>query len=99
MSKAWVIGFVEAEGSFYITKKGKNKDGSIRMVHGFGISQKEDEIVLKGIKKILHCKTKVRYKDKHQYYILDTTNRRVIKNICDYFDGFLKTNKALEFRI
>ena len=69
------------------------------MSHAFGISQKEDGIVLEGVRKILGIKAKVRYKDKHHYYLLDTTNRRAIENICDYFDGFLKTNKALEFRI
>ena len=35
MSKSWLIGFTEAEGSFYLVSKSPN-----RIVHGFGISQK-----------------------------------------------------------
>jgi len=33
MSKNWLIGFTEAEGSFYIVKK-----GPLRLVHGFEIT-------------------------------------------------------------
>ena len=41
MSKSWLIGFTEAEGSFYIVKKGEK-----RLVHAFEITQKLDVIVL-----------------------------------------------------
>lgn len=37
ITKHWLIGFMEAEGSFYITRKGEN-----RYVHGMGITQKKD---------------------------------------------------------
>ena len=37
MSKAWLIGFTEAEGSFYLVNKSKD-----RIVHGFEITQKLD---------------------------------------------------------
>jgi hypothetical protein len=37
ISKSWLIGFVEAEGSFYLVTKDAN-----RIVHGFGITQKLD---------------------------------------------------------
>jgi len=30
MSKSWLIGFIEAEGSFYLVQKDKS-----RLVHGF----------------------------------------------------------------
>lgn len=42
MSKYWVVGFTEAEGSFYLTKKGPS-----RIIHCFEITQKNDKIVLK----------------------------------------------------
>ena len=40
MSKYWVVGFTEAEGSFYLTKK-----GPFRISHCFEITQKNDKIV------------------------------------------------------
>ena len=51
MSKYWVVGFTEAEGSFYLTKKGPS-----RIVHCFEITQKNDKIVLKGISLLLDMK-------------------------------------------
>jgi len=48
MSKLWIIGFTEAEGSFYIVTKEKG-----RMTHGFEITQKLDKIVLTSIGFIL----------------------------------------------
>ena len=48
MSKSWLIGFTEAEGSFYIVKKGPK-----RLVLAFEITQKLDIIVLEAIAKIL----------------------------------------------
>ncbi|KAM9955028.1 hypothetical protein ACTFIR_012872 [Dictyostelium discoideum] len=47
MTKPWILGFLEAKGSYYITKKEIN-----RYVHGFGITQKEDNHVLEAIKKV-----------------------------------------------
>lgn len=100
MSKAWLIGFIEAEGSFYITKKDKN-----RWCHGFCITQKHDQIVLQIIRKVLHIKSKIRFrqpknfKNDQGFYILDTTNKRAILNICKYLTNNLKTIKSLEFKI
>jgi len=94
VSKAWLIGFIEAEGSFYLT----NKD-SKRIVHGFGITQKLDEIILQAIALILHISNPVRYKEIHNYYILDTTNSRAIENIIVYFRDTMKGVKSLEYRI
>jgi hypothetical protein len=48
MTKSWLIGFTEAEGSFYIVKKGPQ-----RLVHAFEITQKKDIIVLEAIAQIL----------------------------------------------
>ena len=94
MTKSWLVGFIEAEGSFYLVNK-----TSTRIVHGFGLTQKLDKIVLEGIGIILHIKTKVKYKELHNHYILDTTNSRAIENIISYFKNTMKGVKSLEYRI
>ena len=94
MTKPWVVGFIEAEGSFYLVSKDK-----ARIVHGFGISQKLDEIVLEGIRRILHISTVVKFKSKDNYYIIDTTNSRAIENIIEYFHNTMKGMKSVEYRI
>ena len=93
MSKAWLIGFTEAEGSFYLVNKTKD-----RIVHGFEITQKLDEIVLIAIKYLLHIKAKVQFK-KAGYYSISTTNSRSIENIIYYFQKTFKGMKSVEFRI
>lgn len=45
INKDWLIGFTEASGSFYITKKEEN-----RYSHGFGISQTLDKEILQLIR-------------------------------------------------
>ena len=94
MSKSWVVGFIEAEGSFYLT----NKD-SDRIVHGFGLTQKLDKVVLDAIALMIHIKNPVKYKELHNHYILDTTNSRAIENIIEFFKNTMKGVKSLEYRI
>ena len=94
MSKAWLIGFIEAEGSFYLTSKDPN-----RIVHGFGLTQKLDKVVLKAIGLLLHISNPVRFKEIYNHYILDTTNSRAIQNIIDYFKNTMKGVKSLEYKI
>ena len=94
ITKPWLVGFIEAEGSFYLVSK-----DSTRIVHGFGITQKLDAIVLEGIRRILHIPTIVRFKSNHNYYILDTTNSRSIENIIEYFHNTMKGMKSVEYRI
>lgn len=93
MSKAWLIGFTEAEGSFYLVKKSTK-----RLVHGFEITQKLDKIVLTAIKYILGISTKVQTK-KTGNFSISTTNSRAIENIIRYFYNTMKGMKALEYRI
>ena len=94
MSKSWLVGFIEAEGSFYLTNKDSN-----RIVHGFGLTQKLDPIVLQGIGLMLHINNSVKYKELHNHYILDTTNSRAIENIMVFFKDTMKGVKSLEYRI
>nr|YP_009663663.1 LAGLIDADG endonuclease [Dactylella tenuis]QCW06801.1 LAGLIDADG endonuclease [Dactylella tenuis] len=90
MSKYWLIGFTEAEGSFYLVSK-----DSIRIVHAFEITQKLDPIVLKSIAYILG----ISISKKKTHYTVVTTNSRAIFNIIDYYNNTMKGMKTVEFRI
>jgi hypothetical protein len=70
-----------------------------RIVHGFGITQKLDRIVLEAIRSVLHISTTVKDKSKDNYHTLDTTNSRAIENIIDYFKNNLIGMKAVEYKI
>jgi phosphopantothenate synthetase len=93
MSKAWLIGFTEAEGSFYLVAKSAN-----RLVHAFEITQKLDKIVLTAIKYILGISTNVKI-TKLGHFTIVTTNSRAIENIINYYKNTMKGIKSLEFRI
>ena len=90
INKAWLVGFVEAEGSFYITKK-----DSKRLTHGFGITQKLDPIVLKAIGILFDIKIA----KKLTHFSIDTTNSKTIKKISNYFFKTMKGMKSFEYRI
>ena len=90
ISKYWLIGFTEAEGSFYLVSK-----TSTRIVHAFEITQKLDVIVLKAISLILG----VNVVKKNTYNAVITTNSRAIENIMSYFCNCFKGMKGVEFRI
>jgi hypothetical protein len=93
MSKPWLIGFTEAEGSFYLVKNSEN-----RLVHGFEITQKLDKIVLTAIKYMLGFKTKVKITKSGTFAVV-TTNSRAIENIINYFKNTMKGMKSVEYRI
>ena len=93
MSSSWLVGFTEAEGSFYLVNKSKN-----RIVHAFEINQKLDEIVLICIKHLLHISTQIQFK-KAGYYSLSTTNSRAIENIISFYKNTMKGMKSVEYRI
>ncbi|KAN0015721.1 hypothetical protein ACTFIU_000004 [Dictyostelium citrinum] len=92
LTKPWILGFIEAEGSYYIAKKDISG-----YVHGFGITQKGEEHVLEAIKKSLHISTKI--KQRLDIFLLDTTNSRAIENIIKYSENKLMGMKAIECRI
>uniref|UniRef100_UPI002237EABC LAGLIDADG endonuclease n=1 Tax=Ramaria rubella TaxID=113071 RepID=UPI002237EABC len=93
MSKSWLVGFTEAEGSFYLVAKSEK-----RLVHGFEITQKLDKIVLIAIKTILGISTNVKVKKTGTFSIV-TTNSRAIENIIKYYKNTMKGMKSLEYRI
>jgi hypothetical protein len=90
MSKSWLIGFSEAEGSFYLVKK-----GPMRLSHAFEITQKLDRIVLEAIALIFGIKVT----QKKTYFTVVTTNSKAISRIIDYYFKTMKGMKALEYRI
>jgi LAGLIDADG endonuclease/Cytochrome C and Quinol oxidase polypeptide I len=93
LSKSWLIGFTEAEGSFYLVAKSPN-----RLVHAFEITQKLDKIVLTAIKHILGISTNVKVTKSGTFTIV-TTNSRAIENIIKYYKNTMKGMKSLEYRI
>lgn len=94
MSDEWLVGFWEAEGSFYITKAGENY-----YRHTISITQKLDKKILDTIRDKLKIKSKVKYKPKHDYYYLTTSHSRSLENVKTFFYKKLKGRKSLEFSI
>lgn len=88
--KQWLIGFTEAEGSFYIVKKGPN-----RLQHIFEIQKKLDRMVLVAISIILDIKVI----NKSTYFTVLTTNLRSLNIVNQYFSNQIKGIKAVEYRI
>lgn len=92
MTKSWLVGFTEAEGSFYIVQK-----ESTRLVHAFEITQKLDKIVLQAIALILEISTGVKKKNTH--FTVVTTNAETVQFISTYFFKTMKGMKSLEYRL
>lgn len=92
-TKSWIVGFTEAEGSFFLTKKEQD-----RIVHAFGISQKLDIHILTILKKIFGIKAKIK-KNKSGSFLLETTNSRNIRYLINYFKQTQKGMKAVEYKI
>lgn len=96
ITKDWLVGFTEAEGSFYLLKKGPK-----RMVHMFEITPARreraelDKIVLDAISLLLPMKIY----EKKNYVTCVTTNHKSIGEIIRYFQNTIKGMKSLEFRI
>ena len=101
ISKSWLSGYIEAKGSFYLVIKDRKMK---RIVHGFEVSQKLDPILLYSIKYILHIKSNIRYKEKYNYYLIETINSKDIEYIINYFitndfSTYLKGIKSFEFSL
>lgn len=90
MSKPWLIGFTEAEGSFFIRKKDTN-----RYTHRFTITQKLDTIVLIAISYILN----IPLKEYKSYYAVHTMKLSNIANIINFYSNTMIGMKSLEYRI
>ena len=93
ISKEWLIGFIEAEGSFFINVN------ILKYVHSFGICQKFDKDLLEAIRIKLKINSNIYYNKKDKCYYLQTKNKESIKNIISFVDGYLKGVKSLEFKL
>lgn len=91
MSKSWIIGFTEAEGSFYITQETKTK----RCRHCFEITQKLDKIVLKSLSYVL----KLKFQQQKTHITVIGNSISSIEHIINYFFKTMKGMKSLEYRL
>ena len=90
INKSWIIGFTEAEGSFYIVLKEAG-----RLTHVFEITQKLDIIVLQAISIILDIKVV----HKKTYNTAIAISQKDLINVVHYFFNTIKGMKSLEYRI
>jgi len=88
--KSWLVGFTEAEGSFYIVRKSKTQ-----LVHAFEITQKDETVLMRGIALVLGLKVI----DKRTHSTIITTKQERIQFISDFFFKTMKGTKSLEYRI
>lgn len=88
MSKSFVIGFTEVDGSFYLVKKDPHL-----LVHVFEYTIKHEVIVLEAIAMILRINF-IPYKTS-----VVVTDSNEIQYIVDFFHKKLKGIKSLEYRI
>ena len=93
ITKPWLIGFTEAEGSFYIVEK----DFGRRLSHAFEITQALDDLLLYAISLVLEIKTEVSKKKTH--FTIVTTNQKSIEFISKYYFKTFKGIKSQEFRL
>ena len=90
MSKSWLIGFTEVQGSFYLVKKDPQQ-----LFHVFEITIKYEVIVLEAIALILQVKVT----HKKTYNSVVVTGSKDIQFIVKYYHKTMKGMKSLEYRI
>nr|YP_004733517.1 orf2 [Candida frijolesensis]ADK72535.1 orf2 [Candida frijolesensis] len=103
ISKSWLTGLIETEGSFYIKRESYSNISEYgKYKHYFGISLKSDPIILYSIKYLFHIKSNIKFYN--NYYILETSNYRSLNNIIKYFilnnnNNIFNSNKSFEFTL
>jgi hypothetical protein len=99
-SEYWIHGFIEAEGSFFITSCGLNKKGYKRFVHSFGISQKSDKHLLEFIRTFFKIRSKVRKKNQG-YFLLETKSSKCLESIIHSLNkkNIFYGQKTWEFKV
>jgi hypothetical protein len=93
INKWWIVGFTEAEGSFYLYKKDKK-----RIAHAFEITQTNEPVLLKAIALILDLKFKIKNEKTNHATVLGE-GIALVSSLIDYFSKHLKGMKSLEFRL
>lgn len=92
-TKSWIIGFVEAEGSFFLVRKDPT-----RIVHAFGLTQKRDLHLLEQLQTVFNINAKIKL-NKSGAHSVETTKSCCIVFLIDYFKNTLKGIKSVEYRI
>lgn len=90
ISKNWIIGFTESEGSFSLVVKERG-----RMVHAFEVTRKRDLIVCQTLGYIFRANVIT----KETYNTVVTTKTSSIFHLVQYFHRTIKGIKSLEYRI
>jgi hypothetical protein len=98
----WIVGFTEAEGSFYFIKDPNNSQSNLRAE--FRISQNDNILLLNQIRNRLNLKRELALttNSKNHYYII-ATSIETIKNVIIFFINpslvKFKGKKALNFKL
>lgn len=92
-SKGWILGFTEAEGSFYLVKKSPT-----RIVHGAGWVQAHEKELLECMCTRWNIKAKVKLHVKKKCWMLETTAKSAVERLIPFFENKLKGMKAVEVR-
>lgn len=92
-TKGWILGFTEAEGSFYLVHRTPT-----RIVHAAGWIQTNEKQLLELMRVRWNIQVKVKLHVKKKAWILDTTAASAVETFIDFFENRLKGIKAVEVR-
>lgn len=92
-NKGWILGFTEAEGSFYLVQKTPT-----RIVHGAGWIQNNEKEQLEQMRQRWNIKAKVKAHVGGKAWLLDTTAASAVETLICFFENKMKGMKAVEVR-
>ena len=95
-TRRWISGFVEAEGSFFITNKAGEKQP--RLVHSFGCTQKLDQHCLEFLRKRFHLPGQL-ILSKRGVHKLESSNFRAVEKLYPFFLHQFHGVKSLQLAI
>lgn len=93
-TKQWIIGFTEAEGSFFLVQKSPT-----RLVHTFGITQSRDRHILEQLRSVWGIAASLKFNKINNAWSLETTNTKAIETLLPYFKNQMMGVKSFEFQI
>ena len=78
----WLVGFLEAEGSFYFFAA----TGETNMTAGFNVSQTAEKQIIEAIRQRLSISSNVFYKAEENSYSIATTSKHGVQNVINFLD-------------